>query len=111
MVLVQYLYSIKTLQEAAKNGVFEQPMDTNLLHTVEANHVSTILYTEREREFSDFCLSHLLGQDFGSFDVSPPLSVDLLPSLPADSTRNPRGTSAGSSFDGCEENSDPPLHL
>ncbi len=45
---------------------------------------------------------------FGSFDISPPLSVDLLPSLPADSTRYPRGTSAGSNFDGCEENSDPP---
>ena len=64
---------------------------------------------QRERKFSHFLHpTYLDKRHFGSFDISPPLSVDLLPSLPADSTRNPRGTSAGSSFDGCEENSDPP---
>ena len=95
----------KVYEKQQKNGVFEQSVDTNLLHIIEAKHVSTHI----ERHFVH--PTYLDKRHFGSFDISPPLSVDLLPSLPADSTRNPRGTSAGSSFGGCEENSDPPLHL
>ena len=79
-----------------------------MLRTIEANHV---LYTERESSQIFVCPTYLDKRHFGSFDISPPLSVDLLSSLPADPIRNPRGTSVGSSFDGCEENSDPPLHL
>ena len=53
-------------------------------------------------------LTYLDKRHLGSLDISPPLSVDLLPSLPPDSMRKPRGTSAGSSLEGWDENIDPP---
>ena len=52
--------------------------------------------------------TYLDKRHLGSLDISPPLSVDLLPSLPPDSMRKPRGTSAASSLEGCDEYMDPP---
>ena len=63
----------KVYEKQQKNGVFEQSVDTNLLHIIEAKHVSTHI----ERHFVH--PTYLDKRHFGSFDISPPLSVDLLP--------------------------------